>query len=143
MVDILNYINSLAWTTGNILTVYISVAIVIFVIGYYVLFDPGATTAGKYIFRFMVSLVGVSALIFVATFIDPITRGDPLALPQEADWWHPIFRFLVLAYVATNITSLAILLWFRKFRLNGPVAKKDPDLVKVRHTQEIPIIESD
>lgn len=140
MTDILLGVNSFAWILGNILVAYISVGVFIFVIVYYVLFDPKATTAGKMIFRFFLSLIGIVGLIFIGTFIDPAVDREWSTLPPDVDVWRPILRVFIYGYVAFAITNLAILLVVRKWwpaRLDTAI---DKDLVKLRHTSDIPII---
>lgn len=133
-------INNFAWVAGNILVAYTAFAIVVFVIGYYVLFDPRATTAGKFIFRFMLSLVGVIILVFIGTYVDPSPNRGWSFLPPDVSSWRPILRFLIYGYVAFTITSLAILLGIRKWRPNRVKSAYDRDLVEPRHTKEIPIV---
>lgn len=134
------FINTFAWVAGNILVAYTAIAIVVFVIAYYVLFDPKATTAGKFIFRFMLSLVGVILLVFIGTYVDPSPNRTWSFLPPDVSSWRPILRFLIYGYVAFTITSLAVLLAVRKWRPNRVRLKSDRDLVEVRHTKEIPIV---
>jgi hypothetical protein len=138
--DWLHFINNFAWVAGNILVAYTAFAIVVFVIGYYVLFDPRATTAGKFIFRFMLSLVGVIILVFIGTYVDPSPNRDWSFLPPDVKSWRPILRFLIYGYVAFTITSLAVLLAIRKWRPNKVKSAQDRDLVELRHTKEIPVI---
>ena len=78
-----NNINTIAWVMGNVLVAYTAIAITVFVLGYYILFDPRATTAGRLLFRFMLSLVGVISLIFVGTFVNP---------PVDRGWTGPPLR---------------------------------------------------
>ena len=140
MEGIFHFINSFAWVAGNILVAYIAIAIVVFVIGYYVLFDPKATTAGKFIFRFMLSLVGVILLVFIGTYVDPSPNRQWSVLPPDINSWRPILRLLIYGYVAFTITSLAVLLWVRKWRPGRVKSAQDRGLVEPRHTKEIPIV---
>lgn len=143
MTDVIHAINEWVWIGSNVLLAYVSVAIVIFVAGYYFLYDPRATTGGKFIFRFMLSLVGVIGLIFVGTFIDPSPNRMWFAYPGDVAWWRPIVRFAIYAYVAFSITSLSVLLGLRKWRPDLIKKASDLDLVKPRNTSEIPIIRND
>lgn len=136
------FINALAWVLGNILVAYTAVAIVVFVIGYYVLFDPGATTAGKFVFRFMLSLVGVILLVYIGTYMDPQPNRTWDTLPSDVATWRPILRLVVYSYVAFTITSLAVLLWVRKWRPEKVKSLPDKQLLKVR-TSDIPVIKKD
>lgn len=140
--DFITTINPIAWVLANLILAYISLALVVFVITYYALFDPRATTGGKFIFRFMLSLVGIVGLVFLGIFIDPAPDRSWFQYPDETDWWRPIVRLSVYGYVAFTITSLAVLLFYRKWlphRLR--TAPHGQELVKVRHeTSENPIV---
>lgn len=140
MIEFIESINEWAWVTSHVLLVYISMLLIVFVTAYYILFDPRATTAGKMIFRFMVSLVGVVGLIFVGVFIDPSVDRSWYTYPVDVAWWRPVSRLLIYIYVAYTITSLAILLAVRKW---WPEKVKsvpdDTDLVKVRHPMTGPL----
>jgi hypothetical protein len=134
------FINSLMMVAGRILVGYISFAIVVFVIAYYILFDPRATTAGKFIFRFMLSLVGVILLSFVGTFISPATSGYNRSIPPpDVFSWITLLRIIVYGYVAFAITSLAVLLAIYRW---WPTRIKNKNLafVEPRSTKDIPII---
>lgn len=138
--DILNLVNAIAWVGGNLVIAYIALALIVFVIGYYTLFDTGATTAGKMIFRFMLSLVGIVALLIAGIFIDPSSNRSWFSYPVDVAAWRPLIRLAIYGYVAFTITSLAILLGVRKWKPLLIISKSDRDLVKVRHTSEIPTI---
>lgn len=143
METIFDLVNNFAWVAGNILVAYTAFAIIVFVIAYYVLFDPKATTAGKFIFRFMLSLVGVIVLVFIGTYIDPSPNRGWAVLPPDVTTWRPVLRLLIYGYVAFTITSLAYLLAIRKWRPNTVKSDQDRDLVEPRHTKENPIIPSE
>lgn len=134
----LEVINAIAWVTGNLLVAYIELAIIVFVIGYYVLFDPRATTAGTMIFRFMLSLVSIILLVFIGTFVDPSHNRNWNALPADVDLWRPILRVAIYGYVAYTITSLAVLLAIRKWRPHLVKKASDMNLVQPRHTNTVP-----
>lgn len=136
MIPDIDSINSIFWQLGNILTIYVAIALLVFVLGYYLIFDPSATTAGKFIFRFMLSLVGLVVLIFVDLFVDPTTDKPWLQIPDDIDDWHPLFRMLIIGYVAFTITSLAILLALRKWKPESIKVSPDLDLVKPRHEHD-------
>jgi len=139
----MDVINSIAWVGANILVAYIAVALVIFVAGYWILFDPRATTAGRFIFRFMLSLVGVILLIFVGTYVDPTHNREWMTYPNDVMEWRPIARIVGYGYVAYTITSLAILLGLRKWKPHLLKKASDLTLVKPRHpTNGVPIISS-
>lgn len=141
--DVINTINTIAWVLANLILAYTALALVIFVIMYYALFDPKATTGGKLIFRFMLSLVGVIGLVFVGIFVDPSVSRPWSTYPEDIEWWRPVLRLVIYSYVAFTITSLAALLVRRKWRPHSLKIAPAQDLVKVRHpTDEIPIVKS-
>jgi hypothetical protein len=137
----LDVINTIAWVGANILIAYIATAVVLFVVMYYVFFDPKATTAGRMIFRFMLSLVGVTGLVFIGIFIDPAGSRSPFSTPHDVEVWRPLLRLTIYGYVAFTITTLAIALIMRKWFPHKVKKSSDLALVKPRHdTEEIPII---
>lgn len=140
MMDVIHFINSIAWVGSNVLIAYIAVTVVAFVIGYFALYDPKATTGGKLIFRFMLSLVGVILLIFVSTFIDPSNNRNWLNYPGDVAWWRPLIRFAIYSYVAFTTSSLAVLLVIRKWFPQKVKKASDLNLVRPRSTGSIPII---
>ena len=142
-INFLEMLNPVIWVLANIVLAYVALALVIFVITYYVLFDPKATTGGKLIFRFMLSLVGVMGLVFLGIYVDPSADRSAFEYPTDVDWWRPAFRLVIYSYVSFTITSLAILLIRRKWRPHSIKIAPPQDLVKVRHeTSEIPIVKS-
>lgn len=138
----LDVINAFLWVGANLFIVYIAVIVVGFVVMYYVWFDPSATTAGKMIFRFMLSLVGVIGLVFIGVFVDPAHGRSPTSAPSpDVEFWRPLVRFVVYGYVAFTITALAFALILRKWFPQRVKKKEDLGIVKTRHdTKEIPII---
>jgi len=136
-------INPIAWVTANILLAYIAFALIVFVVMYYALFDPRATTGGQLIFRFMLSLVGVIVLSFLGIFIDPAPDREWFTYPGDyVEWWRPILRLCIYGFVAFTITSLAVLLVRRKWFPHNLKMAPQP-LVVVRHeTSEIQVVES-
>lgn len=139
--DFINAFNSIAWVLANMILAYTALALVVFVIMYYALFDPRATTGGKLIFRFMLSLVGIVGLVFVGIFVDPAMNQSWSSYPENIEIWRPALRLAIYGYVAFTITSLAALLVRRKWRPNSLKIAPAQDLVKVRHsTNEIPIV---
>lgn len=133
---LLDQVNSIAWVFSNLLIGYIAIALVIFVVAYIILFDPKATTAGKYIFRFFVSLVGVIGLVFIATFVDPRPGREWNIYPGDVLWWRPLLRVIAYGYVAYTVTGLSILLGFRKFKPEWLRTVNEKELVKPRNTKE-------
>lgn len=141
IVDILESINPVLWVLTNLLLMYVGVALLFFVMAYQVLFDPRATTGGRMIFRFALSLGLVVSVIVVGIFVDPIYDIPWHAYPGDTIWWRPIVRLGAYAYVAYTITALIIFLWKRKFRPERLRTAPDKLLVKPRHdTAEIPTI---
>lgn len=135
-------INPIAWVAANIVLAYISVALIVFVVMYYALFDPKATTGGKLIFRFMFSLVGILGIVFIGVFVDPAPDREWFSYPGDyVEWWRPLLRLFIYGYVAFTITALAVLLVKRKWFPSHIEAIAPQPLVKVRHeTSEIPIV---
>lgn len=140
--NLLEFINSFAWVGSNILIAYIAIVVVVFVVAYYVIYDPGATTGGKFIFRFMLSLVGVIGLVFVGTFIDPAQSREWFSYPGDVASWRPLIRFAIYAYVAFTTTSLAAVLFIRRWFPHLIKKASDLTLVKPRNTSEIKTIKS-
>ena len=126
-------INSFLWITANLLVAYIGFALVVFLVGYYYLFDPRATTAGRFLYRFALSLLGVILLIFIGTFLDPQPGRGVFEYPGDVLWWRPLLRFVAYLGVAYTVTSLAVLLWIRKYRPDLLRTSLDRELVKPRH----------
>lgn len=141
MMDQLQTINTIAYVLSNLLVAYIATVVLVFVVLYYIWFDPRATTAGKFIFRFFFSLVGIIGLVFLGIFVDPSAGRNWSEVPPGIEPWRPILRLVVYGYVAFTITSLAVLLVLRKWKPHRLTTAKDHNLVKVRNdTTEIPII---
>lgn len=141
--DLANAINAVAWVLGNVLLAYTSFALITFLIAYYTIFDPSSTTGGRLIFRFMLSLAGVIVLIFVGIYVDPLPDRQWSTFPAESvDRWRPLLRLAVYGFVAFSISSLAWLLAVRKWWPHKVKKASDINLVKVRHTNEIPIIKA-
>lgn len=124
-------VNAFLWVFSNLLIGYIAFAILVFAIAYPILFDPNATTAGKFLLRFVGSLAGVIGLVIIGTFVDPSAGREWSAYPVDIAVWRPALRFIIYAYVAYTITALDVLLWFRKFR--------PAQLRTVAHEQTLPV----
>lgn len=141
IVDFLEWINPTFWVAANLTLIYIGVLLLVFTILYPTLFDPSATTGGKMIFRFSLSLSMVVAVIVVGILIDPRHDLPPYEYPGDTTWWKPPTRLGAYLYVAYTITSLARFLWKRKFHPQELKRAPDKELVKPRHdTDEIPTI---
>lgn len=140
--SIIDVIDPIAWIAANLILAYTSLALVVFVILYYALFDPRATTGGQLIFRFMLSLIGVVGLVFLGIFVDPSPDREWFDYPDSVEWWRPILRLIVYSYVAFIATSLAILLIKRKWFPHKLRVAPSEELVKPRHeTSEIPTVQ--
>lgn len=131
--DFINAWNTFAWVAANLLVGYIAIAVILFVIGYWILFDPRATTAGRNIFRFFVSLLLIIGLVFVGLFIDPHVDRPWFTYPGDVNPWRPTLRLLGYGYVAYTITSLAVLLVIRKWWPQKLRTALDKEIVKTRH----------
>jgi len=139
-VDVFYVLNSWLWVLGNVALAYSSIVLILFIVTYYFIFDPEATTGGRLIFQFMVSLAGVMTLVFIGIFVDPSVNSSWTTLNHSVDWWRPFPRFVIYAFVAYAITSLAILLILRKWYPHKLTKASDLTLVQPRHTSEIPIV---
>lgn len=139
--EVTNAINAVAWVLGNVVLAYTAIALIGFLIAYYAIFDPSATTGGKLIFRFMLSLAGVIVLVFIGIFVDPSPDREWFIFPEASvEWWRPILRLAIYGFVAYSISSLAWLLAVRKWWPHKVKKASDINLVKVRNTSEIPIV---
>ena len=141
IVDFLEWINPTIGVMANLTLIYIGILLLSFTILYPTLFDPSATTGGKMIFRFSLSLSMVVAVIVVGIFIDPRHDLPWYEYPGDTIWWRPTIRLGAYLYVAYTITSLVNFLWKRKFHPQALKRAPDKELVKPRHdTAEIPTI---
>lgn len=134
--------NGVAWIASNILVLYISIVLVIFVVFYFLIFDPKATTAGKFIYRFIVSLVGVIGLVFIGNYVDPAAGRAWYQFPGDILWWRPIVRLLVYTYVAYSVTALQVLLVIRRWWPGKLRTALDRQIVKLRHPEPEPPVSS-
>lgn len=141
--DTVDAINTVAWVLGSVVLAYTAFALIGFLVAYYTIFDPSATTGGRLIFRFMLSLAGVIVLVFVGIFVDPSPDQAWSRFPVEyVEWWRPLLRLSVYGFVAYSISSLAWLLAVRKWWPHKVKKASDINLVKIRHTNEIPVIKA-
>lgn len=141
--EVVNVINAVTWVLGNVMLAYAAFAQIAFIIAYYTIFDPSATTGGRLIFRFMLSFTGVIVLVPIGIFIDPAVGRVWLQFPVDTvEWWHPLLRLAIYGFVAYSISSLAWLLAVRKWFPHKVKKASDINLIKVRHTAEIPVIKA-
>jgi hypothetical protein len=125
--------NEFFWITANLLIAYNAIVLVVFVVLYYVFFDPRATTAGRFVFRFMLSLIGVIGLVVIGIFLDPSHDRKWYEDPGDILWWRPFARFVVYGYVAYSVTALAALVVIRKWWPEKIHTSKTRELLKTRH----------
>ena len=141
IVDFLEWLNPMFWVIANLGLIYIGVLLLAFTILYPTLFDPSATTGGKMIFRFALSLSLVVAVLVVGVFIDQRHDIPWYEYPGDNIWWRPTIRLAAYTYVSYTITSLVIFLWKCKFYPQKLKRAPDKELVKPRHdTAEVPTI---
>lgn len=141
IVEFLEWINPIFWVSANLTLIYIGVLLLAFTILYTTLFDPSATTGGKMIFRFSLSLSMMVAVIVVGIFVDPRYDLPWYKYPGDTIWWRPTIQLGAYLYVAYTITSLLRFLWKRKFHPQELNQAPDKELVKPRHdTAEVPTI---
>lgn len=141
IVEFLEWLNPTVWVVANLTLIYIGVLLLAFTILYPALFDPSATTGGKMIFRFSLSLTMVVAVIVVGIFIDPRQDLPWYMYPGDIIWWRPTIRLVAYLYVAYTITDLVRFLWKRKFHPQELKRAPDKELVKPRNdTAEVPTI---
>ena len=131
----LDGINSIIWVASNLLVLYIGIALIVFVVGYYVLFDTKATTVGRFVFRFALSLIGVIALVYIGLFINPKAGQAWFTYSIDTVWWRPALRLIVYGYVAYSVTALAVLLGIRKWAPQRLRTALDRAIVKPRHDE--------
>lgn len=113
--DFLGGFSAFAWIAANLLLAYITGVLLLFVVMYYIWYDPRATTAGRFVFRFMVSLLGIMALVYIGSWLDPAPGRAWNEYPGDVLWWRPALRLIVYLYVAFSISALAVVLALRKF----------------------------
>ena len=141
IVDFLEWINPTFWVVANLTLIYIGVLLLAFTILYPTLFDPSATTGGKMIFRFSLSLSMVVAVVVVGIIIDPRHDIPWYKYSDDTIWWRQTIRLGAYLYIAYTITDLVRFLWKRKFHPEMIKRTPDKELVKPRHdTAEVPTI---
>lgn len=111
--EFVDVVNGFAWVFGNFVLGVSTFLLIVFVIAYPILFDPRATTVGRYLLRFLFGLVGVVGLVFIGTFVDP--RYPWYEYPPDIVVWRPIFRAVVYAFMFYGLVSLSVLLVARKW----------------------------
>ena len=136
--EITTPLNAFAWVVSNVLLAYSAGVLVLFLIAYFYFFDPRATTGGRLIFQFMLSLVGIISLNIIGIFINPTSNSSWYVFPDGVEPWRPTVRLIVYGFVAYAVTSLAILLILRKW-FPQKVKKASDIQLKVR-TSEITTI---
>lgn len=129
---LLNVFNSIFWVAANMTIIYIGVTLLAFLFFYYRWFDPKVTTAGQFIFRFTMSLLGIIALVFIGIFIDPRASIAWFTYPGDVIWWRPAVRLLAYGYVAYTVTGLAVLIYMRKFHPHRLRTARDREMLTPR-----------
>ncbi|AWN03252.1 hypothetical protein PBI_CAMILLE_5 [Microbacterium phage Camille] len=124
-------ITDVLWIVDNLLANVASFGIITAAIAYYTLFDPRATTAGRMVFRFMVSLAGVIALSLVA---------EAFGATKDTTWWVAL-AMIVYGYLVYTIIALLTFMVIRKWKPSRVKKKADLNLMKPRtDTTEIKTI---
>lgn len=140
--SVINSINSVFWVLGNVLIAYIGIVLLGFLVLYYIWFDVKATTGGKLLFRFMVSLLGIVFLVYLGVFVDPSSDTVWHQFPESTvEPWRPGLRLVIYGFVAFTISSLVTLLVLRKWFPQKVKKASDRNLVKVR--KDIPVDTAD
>lgn len=133
MPDWLTEINAIFWVSSNALVGYITFATYIFLVAYYIMFNPRATTAGRLLFRLLFALGGVMTLVFIGVFIDNRPDEDWLTFPGDTIWWRPVLRIFGYAFLACAVTALIKFMitvkWF-PHKLKTP---RDKELIRLRN----------
>lgn len=137
MPDWLTEINAVLLVSSNVLVGYITLAVYVFIIGYYALFNPRATTAGRLLFNLLVSLAFVMTLVFIGVFIDNRPDEDWLSFRGDTLWWRPSLRIMGYGFLAYTVTALIVFLvkvkWFPHL-LKTP---RDEELIRLSHERAI------
>lgn len=136
----MDVVTSILLIGTSLLMLYVTLALIVFVVGYYIFFDPKATTAGRMLFRFMVSLTGVFVLTIVNSFVFPLVYNEARGPTIWSTLWF-LLSFAIIAYVAFTITTLFVSLVLRKWFPQRVKKRSDLNLLQPRHdTTDIPII---
>lgn len=136
-IQFLDSFNTVMWVLSNLFILYIGVVLFVFVVGYFILFDPRATTAGRFVFQFALSLLGVIGLVFIGIFINPTAPGASwLVYPGDIYVWRPLVRAIIYGLVAYTVTGLAVLVILRKWWPHKLRTARDRELLKPRSHKE-------
>jgi len=123
--------NHVMWVIGNLTVALIFVCALTFVVVYPVLFNPMLTTAGRLIWRLVISFLGLGFLAVLGVFVDG--QVDWTMFPPDVSWWRPTIRFFIYAFVAYSFGSLIGLLFTRRFHPERVRRAPDDWMVKPRH----------
>lgn len=137
MPDWLTEINAVLWVSSNVLVGYITLAVYVFIIGYYALFNPRATTAGRLLFNLLVSLAFVMTLVFIGVFIDNRPDEDWLSFRGDTLWWRPSLRIMGYGFLAYAVTALIVFLAKVKWFPHLLKTSRDKELIRLRHERAI------
>lgn len=105
------YLNPAFWVVSNILLMYLSTALVAYVLVYGIRFRWREYEGGKRIFEFTLSLVGIVALVFIGVFVN--SPQGWYIYPEDVLIWRPILRLVIFYTVALTLTRLNVILWRR------------------------------
>lgn len=123
--------NQVAWVIGNITVLAIFATALTFVIVYPILFNPMLTTAGRLIWRLVISFLGLGFLAVLGVFVDG--RVSWLMFPPDVAWWRPTIRAAIYLFVAYSFMSLVGLLFTRRFHPERVRRAPDDWMVQPRH----------
>ena len=137
MPDWLTEINAVLWVSSNALVGYITLAVYVFIIGYYALFNPRVTTAGRLLFNLLVSLTFVMTLVFIGVFIDNRPDEDWLSFRVDTLWWQPSLRIMGYGFLAYTVTAMIVFLVKVKWFPHLLKTSRDKELIRLRHERAI------
>ena len=107
-------INQWLWAASNLTILYIFVAGILFLAAYTILFNPSLTTAGKFIWRTVLSLIVLTFLDFLRVYVDPARPWYEMR--DDMAEWRPAATFAINVFVAYNFTMLAAFVIRRRFK---------------------------
>ena len=127
--------NTFFWVAGNLVAASVFVSSLLFSVLYPILFNPSLTSAGKLIWRAILSIAGFGLLVVTGLFIDG--QVEWWQMPADIAWWRPVTRLAVYLLIAYTFASLVWLLIARRFwphtlRTAPPLPDEDTLNVKPR-----------
>lgn len=106
--------NTFVWVLGNIIAFTVFIAALVFAVLYPILFDVNLTTAGRMIWRAILSVAGFGFLVVLGIFVDG--RAEWFEFPDSVAWWRPLVRLIIYGFIGYTFTSLVVLLLVRRFK---------------------------